>query len=308
MPVKKVAKIWMNGKLVNWDDAQIHVLSHVIHYGSSWFEGIRCYETARGAAIFRLDQHLRRLYDSVKIYRTVIPFSRQEMEEAVLEVIRANKMRACYIRPIVYRGYGEVGVNPLACPVEVSIAVWEWGSYLGPEALTEGIDVCVSTWNRPAPNTLPAMAKAGGNYILSQLMKVEAVEAGFKEAIALDVNGQVSEGSGENVFAVKDGTMYTPPLSSSLLPGVTRASVIQLAEEAGFHVRELSIPREMLYIADELFFTGTAAEVTPIRSVDKVPVADGKPGPVTVQIQKAFFDIVKNAVDPHHWLKYVYND
>ncbi|HXX63988.1 MAG TPA: branched-chain amino acid transaminase, partial [Bacteroidota bacterium] len=217
-------------------------------------------------------------------------------------------MRECYIRPVVYRGYGEVGVNPLGCPVEVSIAVWEWGSYLGPEALSGGIDVCVSTWNRPAPNTLPAMAKAGGNYILSQLMKVEAVQAGFSEAIALDVNGQVSEGSGENIFAVKDGTLYTPPLSSSLLPGVTRASVMQLAEDSGIRVRELSIPREMLYIADELFFTGTAAEVTPIRSVDKVSVADGKPGPVTLQIQKAFFNIVKSAMDPHHWLKFVYND
>ncbi|HUI64133.1 MAG TPA: branched-chain amino acid transaminase [Bacteroidota bacterium] len=308
MPVKKVAKIWMNGKLVNWDDAQIHVLSHVVHYGSSWFEGIRCYETSRGPAIFRLDQHLARLYDSVKIYKTVIPYDRLELTDAVLEVIRANKMRECYIRPVVYRGYGEVGVNPLGCPVEVSIAVWEWGSYLGPEAVSEGIDVCVSTWNRPAPNTLPAMAKAGGNYILSQLMKVEAVQAGYSEAIALDVNGQVSEGSGENIFAVKDGTLYTPPLSSSLLPGVTRASVMQLAEGSGIRVRESSIPREMLYIADELFFTGTAAEVTPIRSVDKVSVADGKPGPVTLQIQKAFFSIVKNAMDPHHWLKFVYND
>jgi branched-chain amino acid aminotransferase len=308
MPVKKVEKIWMNGKLVNWDDARIHVLSHVIHYGSSWFEGIRCYETAKGPAIFRLDRHLRRLFDSVRIYRTEIPYSMQEIEEAVLETVRANKMRACYIRPIVYRGYGDVGVNPLTCPVDVSIAVWEWGRYLGPEALTDGIDACVSTWNRPAPNTLPAMAKAGGNYILSQLMKIEAVEAGFKEAIALDVDGHVSEGSGENIFAVKDGTIFTPSFSSSLLPGITRASVIQIAAEAGYSVQELSLPREMLYIADELFFTGTAVEVTPIRSVDRVKVADGKPGPVTMKMQKAFFDIVKNGNDPHRWLKYVYND
>jgi len=308
MAVKKVEKIWMNGKLVNWDDAHIHVLSHVVHYGSSWFEGIRCYETAKGSAIFRLDRHLRRLFDSVRIYKTEIPFSLGDIEEAILGTIRANKMRECYIRPLVYRGYGDVGVNPLSCPVDVSIAVWEWGTYLGPEALSEGIDVCVSTWNRPAPNTHPAMSKAAGNYALSQLMKVEAVQGGFKEAIALDVDGHVSEGTGENIFAVKDGTIYTPALSSSLLPGVTRASVIELAREAGFQVEEMSVPREMLYIADELFFTGTAAEVTPIRSVDRVKVADGKPGPVTQKMQKTFFDIVKHANDPHHWLKFVYND
>ena len=308
MPLKKVAKIWMNGKLVNWDDATIHVLSHVIHYGSSWFEGIRCYETAKGPAIFRLDRHIRRLFDSVKIYRTEIPFSAKQIEEAILETIRVNKMRECYIRPIVYRGYGDVGVNPLPCPVDVTIAVWEWGSYLGPEALTDGIDVCVSTWNRPAPNTLPAMAKAGGNYVLSQLMKVEALQAGFKEAIALDVNGHLSEGSGENIFAVKDDVVYTPSISSSLLPGITRTSVIDLAREAGMRVMEGDVPREMVYIADELFFTGTAAEVTPIRSVDKIKVGDGKPGPVTMQLQKKFFDIVKKANDPHGWLKYVYND
>ena len=308
MAVKKVEKIWMNGKLVNWDDAHIHVLSHVVHYGSSWFEGIRCYETAKGSAIFRLDRHLRRLVDSVRIYKTEIPYSLGEIEKAILETIRANKMRECYIRPVVYRGYGDVGVNPLSCPVDLSIAVWEWGTYLGPEALSEGIDVCVSTWNRPAPNTHPAMSKAAGNYALSQLMKVEAIQGGFKEAIALDVDGHVSEGTGENIFAVKDGTIYTPPLSSSLLPGVTRASVIELAREAGFRVEETSVPREMLYIADELFFTGTAAEVTPIRSVDRVKVADGKPGPVTQKMQRTFFDIVKNANDPHHWLKFVYND
>lgn len=308
MPVKKVDKIWMNGKLVNWDDAKIHVLSHVIHYGSSWFEGIRCYETAKGAAIFRLDKHIRRLFDSVKIYRTEMPYTEAQIEEAILATIRANKMRACYIRPVVYRGYGDVGVNPLGCPVDVTIAVWEWGSYLGSEALTNGIDVCVSTWSRPAPNTFPQMAKSGGNYTLGQLMKIEAVKAGYSEAIALDVNGYLSEGTGENLFAVKDDIVYTPPLSSSLLPGVTRASVMQIAKETGHEVKEINIPREMVYVADELFFTGTAAEITPIRTVDKMKVGDGKPGPVTMKLQKLFFDIVKNANDKHNWLKFVYND
>jgi branched-chain amino acid aminotransferase len=308
MPVKKVEKIWMNGALVNWDDAKIHVLSHVIHYGSSWFEGIRCYDTPKGPAIFRLDSHLKRLFDSVKIYRTEIPYTMEQVTDAVFQTIRANKMRACYIRPIVYRGYGDVGVNPLPCPVDVTIAVWEWGSYLGPEALTDGIDVGVSTWNRPAPNTLPAMAKAGGNYIISQMMKVEALQAGYKEAIALDVNGQLSEGSGENLFAVKDGVIFTPSISASLLPGVTRASVTKIAEEAGLTVKEGTLPREFLYVADELFFTGTAAEVTPIRSVDRVKVGNGKPGPITMQLQKAYFEIVRNGNDKHNWLSFVYND
>ncbi|HET6272989.1 MAG TPA: branched-chain amino acid transaminase [Bacteroidota bacterium] len=308
MAVKKVDKIWMNGKFINWDDANIHILSHVIHYGSSWFEGIRCYKTATGSAIFRLDRHIRRLFDSTKIYRTKIPFTEAQIEQAILETIRINKMQACYIRPIVYRGYGDVGVNPLNCPVDVTIAVWEWGSYLGPEALQNGIDVCISTWARPAPNTLPQMAKAGGNYILSQLMKMEAIQAGFHEAIALDVHGNLSEGSGENLFAIRDGIIYTPQLSSSLLPGVTRESVMQLAEEAGLKVVTTNLPREFVYVADELFFTGTAAEITPIRSVDKQLVADGKPGPITLKLQKTFFDIVKNGNDSHKWLKHVYND
>ncbi|MBX2992664.1 MAG: branched-chain amino acid transaminase [Bacteroidetes bacterium] len=308
MPVKEVEKIWMNGKLVNWHDAKIHVLSHVIHYGSSWFEGIRCYQTAKGPAIFRLDKHIRRLLDSTKIYKTECPYNEAEIEEAILQTIRANKMKECYIRPVVYRGYGDVGVNPLPCPVDVTIAVWEWGSYLGPQALTDGIDVCVSTWTRPAPNTLPTMAKAGGNYALSQIMKVEAIQAGFKEAIALDVHGYVSEGSGENIFLVKDNVILTPPICSSLLPGITRSSIIQIAGDAGYVVKETNIPREMLYIADELFFTGTAAEVTPIRSVDKLKVADGKPGRITMQLQEKYFDVVKNANDPYNWLKYVYND
>ena len=305
MPVKKVDSIWMNGTLVRWDDARIHVLSHVVHYGTSWFEGIRCYNTARGSAVFRLDKHLRRLFDSVKIYRTEIPYTIGQIEQAVLETIRANRMKACYIRPVVYRGYGEVGVNPLGCPVDVAIAVWEWGTYLGPEALNQGIDVCISTWNRPAPNTFPTMAKSGGNYLLSQLMKVEALKEGYSEAIALDVCGNLSEGTGENLFLVKDGVIYTPAIACSLLPGITRSSVIQLAREAGREVVEMAVPREMVYVADELFFTGTAAEVTPIRSVDRVPVGDGSPGPVTKEMQKKFFDIVKEGIDTHGWLTFV---
>lgn len=308
MPVKKVDTIWMNGTFVKWDDARVHVLSHVIHYGSSWFEGIRCYNTARGSAVFRLDKHIRRLFDSTKIYRTPIPYSEEQIETAILDTIRANKMQACYIRPVVYRGYGDVGVNPLNCPVDVTIAVWEWGSYLGGDALANGIDVCISTWSRPAPNTFPQMAKAGGNYLLSQLMKMEAIQAGFAEAIALDVRGNLSEGTGENLFAVRDGVIYTPELSASLLPGVTRATLITLARSLGYEVVITDLPREFVYVADELFFSGTAAEITPIRSVDKQKVGAGKPGPVTLALQKAFFDIVRNANDPHAWLKFVYND
>jgi branched-chain amino acid aminotransferase len=305
MPVKKVDKIWMNGTLVNWDEANIHVLSHVVHYGTSWFEGIRCYDTAKGSAIFRLDKHVRRLFDSVKIYRTEIPYTEVQVTDAILQTIRANKMKACYIRPVVYRGYGDVGVNPMGCPVDITIAVWEWGSYLGAEALKSGIDVCTSTWARPAPNTFPGMAKAGGNYLLSQLMKLEAVQSGFSEAIALDVNGTLSEGTGENLFVVYQGKLLTPPLSSSLLPGITRMSVMQLADDLGYQVRETSIPREMIYIAEEAFFTGTAAEITPIRSVDRVVVGGGKPGPVTTALQHKFFDIVRAGDDPHGWLKFL---
>lgn len=308
MGLKKVSKIWMNGKLVDWDNAKIHILSHVIHYGSSWFEGIRCYNTAKGSAIFRLNAHMQRLFDSLKIYRTEISYSRKEIEDAIFETIRVNKLKACYIRPIVYRGYGEVGVNPLPCPVDTAIAVWEWGKYLGEDALEKGIDVCISSWQRQAPNTFPAMAKAGGNYLNSQLIKLEALAQGYVEGIALDSFGSVSEGSGENLFLVKDNDVYTPPLISALLPGVTRKSVITLAKDLGFTVQETLIPREMIYIADELFFTGTAAEVTPIRSVDKIKIADGKPGPITRQIQKTFFDIVQNANDKYGWLTYVYND
>ena len=308
MAVKPVEKIWMNGKFVNWADAKIHVLSHVIHYGSSWFEGIRCYETQKGSAIFRLDKHLERLYDSAKIYHAQIPYSREELEDAILQTIRINKMKSCYIRPIVYRGYGDVGVNPLNNPVDVAVAVWEWGTYLGPEALSKGIDVCVSSWTRPAPNTLPTIAKAGGNYLNSQLIKMEALNAGFTEGIALDVHGYVSEGSGENVFMVKNRDVYTPPFTSSVLPGVTRSSVMTLLRDAGHRVIEATVSRELLTIADELFFTGTAAEVTPIRTVDRLPIGDGKPGPITKEVQKDFFDVVKNGNDKYGWLKFIFND
>jgi len=305
MPVKAVDTIWMNGKLVTWDDAKIHVLSHVIHYGSSWFEGIRCYDTTKGSAVFQLDRHMQRLVDSAKIYRTQLPYSKVQLIDAVKETIRANKLKACYIRPVAYRGYGDVGVNPVNCPVDVAIAVWEWGAYLGDGALNDGIDVCVSTWNRPASNTLPSMAKAAGNYGLGQIMKMEALQAGFHEAIALDVNGQLSEGSGENLFLVKDGVLFTPSYASSLLVGVTRATVIQLALDNGIKVVEGTFPRELLYVVDEMFFTGTAAEITPIRSVDRQTVGAGKPGPVTQKLQKAFFEVVRNANDPHGWLTFV---
>ncbi len=307
MPVKQVDTIWMNGKLVKWADARIHVLSHVIHYGSSWFEGIRCYETKRGSAIFRLDAHIRRLYDSVKIYRAEIPYTKEQIEAGIKETIRANKLKACYVRPIVYRGYGDVGVNPLGCPVDVTIAVWEWGAYLGPEALEKGIDTCVSSWQRFAPNTAPTMAKAGGNYLNSQLIKLEALAGGYVEGIALDTFGNVSEGSGENIFLVRDNVVFTPPISAALLPGVTRSSIMQLARDLGYKMIEMNIPREMLFTVDEVFFTGTAAEITPIRSVDRILVGSGKPGPITKELQSAFFDVVKNANDKYQWLNFVYD-
>ncbi len=305
MPINKVEKIWMNGKLVNWDDARIHVLSHVVHYGSSWFEGIRCYETKKGSAIFRLDAHLRRLYDSAKIYRAEIPFTEQQLVEAVKQTIAVNKLRACYIRPVVYRGYGEIGVNPAGCPIDVAIAVWEWGAYLGPGALEQGIDVCVSSWRRPAPDTSASLAKSGGNYLNSQLIKMEALANGYVEGIALDANGTISEGSGENLFVIRDKTIYTTPLISGILPGVTRASVITIAQELGYTLVEMAIPREMLYIADEVFFTGTAAEITPIRSVDKIVLGKGTAGPVTKSLQKAFFEVVQDGNDKHNWLMFV---
>jgi branched-chain amino acid aminotransferase len=306
MPFVKAEKIWMNGKMVNWDDAKIHVLSHVVHYGSSVFEGARCYKTKNGPAVFRLEEHTRRLFNSAKIYRMKIPFTEDQISQAIVDLIKTNKLEECYIRPVVYRGYEQLGVDPTGCPVEVSIAVWKWGAYLGPEALENGVPVCVSSWNRMAPNTMPDMAKSGANYMNAQLIKLEAKEHGYVEGIALDVFGFVSEGSGENVFIVRDGTLITPPFSASILPGITRNTVIFLALDMGIKVIEQNIPREALYIADEVFFTGSAAEITPINSVDKVKIGEGKRGPVTAKLQERFFGIVSGQKgDSHNWLTYV---
>jgi branched-chain amino acid aminotransferase len=303
MAMTKSDTIWMNGKLVPWDQAQVHVLSHVLHYGSSVFEGIRAYKTPSGPAIFRLAEHIERLAYSAKIYRMKTPYTQQQIEQACLETVAANKLDECYIRPLVYRGYSHVGVNPVGTPIDVAIAAYPWGKYLGDDALTKGVSVKIGTWARMAPNTLPAMAKAGGNYLNSQLLKLEAVEDGYSEAIALDTNGYVSEGSGENLFLVHKGELITPPMHNSILAGITRASVVTLAKELNIPVREMVIPREMLYIVDELFFTGTAVEITPITAVDKVTVGNGEVGPVTKALQKAFFGIVKGEVaDRHGWL------
>jgi branched-chain amino acid aminotransferase len=288
-------KIWMNGKLVEWKDATIHIGSHVIHYGSGVFEGARCYATPKGSACLRLDEHLVRLQHSAKIYRMEYPLDLAGWREAVLQTIRANSMKACYIRPLVYRGYDTLGVNPLNNPVDAAIMVWEWGAYLGPEALEQGVDVKISSWSRMAPNTLPAMAKATANYANSILIKMEALADGYSEGIALDVSGNVN------------GVIYTPPLSASVLGGITRDSVITLARDRGLTVLEADLPRELLYIADEVFFVGTAAEVTPIRSIDKITIGQGRRGPVTEQLQKAFFAVVNCEVpDTHGWLTWVY--
>jgi branched-chain amino acid aminotransferase len=296
-------KIWHNGRLIDWNNAQIHVLSHVVSYGSSVFEGVRCYETQQGPAVFRPKEHMRRLVDSAKIYRMEVPYSVEELTEAMLNVIRENSMRACYVRPIVLRGYGDIGVLPHNNPIETYIACFPWGRYLGEAALKDGVDVCVSSWTRIAPNTLPALAKAGANYMNSQLIRMEAAANGYSEGIALDENGYVSEGSGENIFVVRDGKLLTPPLGASVLPGITRDAVVKIAGQFGIPVVETIIPREMLYIADEVFFTGTAAEVSPIRSVDKIKIGAGHRGPITEKIQKRFFDIVDgSAKDEFGWL------
>jgi branched-chain amino acid aminotransferase len=297
-------KIWHNGRFIAWNEAQIHVLSHVTSYGSSVFEGVRCYATPQGPAVFRAREHMRRLHDSAKIYRIDIPYSIDELNAAMLDLIRVNKMGSCYVRPLVFRGYGSLGVLPMKdTPIETYVACWEWGKYLGDEAMEQGVDVCVSSWTRIAPNTLPALSKAGANYMNSQLIRMESHINGYAEGIALDAAGYVSEGSGENIFVVRDGKILTPPLGASVLPGITRDSVMQLAQGLGIPVTETLVPREMLYIADEVFFSGTAAEVTPIRSVDRIPVGAGKRGPVTERLQKEFFNIVEGRTpDRHGWL------
>ncbi len=302
MAVKKTEKIWHNGKFINWDDATLHVMAHVVNYGSAVFEGVRCYAQPKGPAIFRAHEHMQRLINSAKIYRMEVPYTREELVAAMIELVRVNGVTPCYIRPLALRGYGQLGVNPLESPIEVYLVNYEWGRYLGHGA-DEGVDVCVSSWNRMAPNTMPAMSKAGANYMNSQLIKMEALLNGYVEGIALDVNGYVSEGSGENLFIIYQGSLYTPPLGNSVLPGITRDAVLQLAREMAIPIVEQLIPREMLYIADEVFFSGTAAEITPIRSVDKITIAKGAVGPITKALRREFFNIVNGVVpDRFHWL------
>jgi branched-chain amino acid aminotransferase len=303
MSYEEVQKVWMNGVLVDFADAKIHAFSHVFHYGSAMFEGIRVYKTRNGTAAFRLKDHIERLYHSCKVYRMDIPYTQAQFRDAIFETIRANGFEACYIRPVIYRGLGALGVNPFKSPVDVIIGVWQWGQYLGEDAITNGADVCVSSWNRMAPNTFPAMAKATGNYLNSMLIKMEALVNGYTEGIALDSGGRLSEGSGENIFLVYQGRILTPPLAGTILPGITRDTVITLAKDAGYIVVETQIAREMLYIADEVFFTGTAAEITPIRSVDRIPVGAGTRGPVTERLQKDFFLLLDGeAEDRYGWL------
>lgn len=300
MPIQTTKNIWHNGNLIPWESATIHVMSHVVHYGSSVFEGIRCYGQPQGSAVFRLPEHMQRMLDSAKIYRMEIPFSLEELCAAVVDLVEANGVTPCYIRPIALRGYGEMGVSPKGSPTEVYIANYPWGKYIPGHG---GADVCVSSWNRLAPNTMPALAKAGANYMNSQLIRMEAEANGYSEGIALDVNGLVSEGSGENIFIVRNGVLYTPPLANSALSGITRDSVLTIARSLGLAVLEQPLPREILYIADEVFFSGTAAEVSPIRSIDRIVIGDGNPGEVTRKIADEFFGIA-NGLKPDRfgWL------
>lgn len=292
--------------MVDWKDAKIHVLSHVVHYGTSVFEGIRAYKNENGVAVFRLKEHVQRLFDSAKIYKMEIPFTPEEIEEAILETVRVNDLNGCYIRPIAFKGYGQLGVDPSGCPVNVVIAAWEWGSYLGEEGMANGVDIGVSSWRKPAPDTFPALAKCGANYMNSQLAKLEAIDNGYDEAIMLDYEGHVSEGSGENIFLVEGEKLFTPSMSSSNLKGITRDSIMTVARDLGYEVIEEVISRERLYSADEVFFTGTAAEVTPIRSIDHRTIGIGKRGPISEKLQTAFFDIVEAKVeDKYGWLSYI---
>lgn len=310
--MKVAPKVWKNGELIEWDNARIHVMAHVVHYGSSVFEGIRCYETSKGPAVFRLTEHIQRLLNSAKIYRMDTTFSRDQIIDATIELIRDSGLESCYIRPVIFRGLDEdapsFGVYGMLNPIETYIAAWQWGKYLGEEAIENGIDVCVSSWNRITSNSMPAMAKAGANYMNSQLIKMEAKLGGFAEGIALDDRGYVSEGSGENLFAVMGGKLITPPLGASILPGITRDSVIQIAREMGIEVVETTIQRAALYLADELFFTGTAAEISPIRSVDRITIGSGKRGELTKKLQDEFFAILhaeRPAPGGAEWLTFV---
>ena len=306
-PRDEKGKIWYNGKFIDWWDAKIHVMSHALHYGTSFFEGMRCYDTPKGPAIFRLEDHTKRLLNSAKIYRTELPFSQEELNSACVEIIKVNNLKSAYIRPFAFRGYNTLGVDPTKCPVEVVIAVLNWGQYLGEAALTKGVDVRIASWNRMRANTMPTLSKAGGTYMNSQLIKMEAMADNYTEGIALDSNGYVSEGSGENIFVIRDGILYTPPAyGASLLPGLTRDSAIKIAKDLGYKICETLIPREMLYIADEVFFSGTAAEVTPIRSIDRTTIGAGERGPITKKIQQRFFDIIDSKFeDKFNWLTFV---
>lgn len=299
--------VWMNGKLVPWKDATIHVATHAVHYGTGVFEGIRAYDSKKGSHIFRLDAHMRRLWDSCRVYRMDPGYTLDQLTDAVFETVRANGFKACYIRPLIYRGYSQLGVNPMPCPVDTAVLVWEWGALLGDDALENGVDVGVSSWTRIAPNTFPALAKATANYANSGLIKMQATVDGYAEGIALDESGLLSEGSGQNLFLVRDNIIYTPSIASSVLQGITRDTVLTLARDLGYTVKEQPLPREFLYLADEAFFCGTAVEITPIRSVDKIPVGNGRRGPVTEAIQKRFFGIINGELpDTHNWLSPVH--
>lgn len=298
--------IWHNGELIKWKDAKVHLLSLAVQFGSSVFEGIRCYDTDNGPAVFRLDDHLKRLYDSCRTYRMEVPYPVEHLVESCKQLIRTNELRECYLRPMVLRGYGAVGMDPRNSPIEVYLACWPWGAYLGEEALAQGVDVCVSSWLRPAPNTFPTSAKSAGHYNNAQLMKMEAIANGYAEAVALGPGGVVSEGSGQNVFLVENGEIVTPQIDGTSLRGITRDTIFKVAADLGIRVRQETVPRENLYNCDELFFSGTASEVTPIRSVDRIPIGTGKAGEVTMRIQRRFLDLVRNKVpDDRSWLTFI---
>jgi branched-chain amino acid aminotransferase len=306
MSIPRTEWIWHNGKFIKWDDATVHVTAHALHYGSSVFEGLRAYATPGGPAILAVDAHIRRLHDSCRVMRIELPYSFEHIQSAVVEIVRRNELESCYIRPLVYKGSGPIGLDGRSAPTEMAVFAFEFGRYLGEQAIEQGVDVMVSSWRRAAPDTLAAMSKSGGNYVSSQFITMEARDLGFAEAIALDVNGLVSEGSGENIFAVYRGELYTPPVGASILLGVTRDCILTLARDLDMQVREQSFPREMLYVADEVFFTGTAVEISPVRSVDRMIVGNGAPGPITRKLQDAFFGILNGSMpDRHHWLTFV---